>query len=101
MEHPLKRPSTRIGQMDLAGALQRYAGRDAGDGRLDGVQLQLGIGPRTKCYFAVHRRLGFGQLEFSLPLAEQIPRVIHRADVRHQHRRMSFRHWLGSFPERA
>src|SRR5215204_4740234 len=94
MEHPLKRTTPGIGQMDFASSLERHTRRDTSDRCLDRIELQLRVSPGTKCHLAVHRRLGLRQFELSLPLAEQIPCMIHGPDVRHQHCRMLSWHVL-------
>src|SRR3954451_12539764 len=89
MEHPLKRSPSRVRQVNLAGAFERHARRNACYARFDRIQLQLCVGPGAKHDLAMDRGLGLGELEFSLPLSEEIPRVIHGTDVRYLHGRMS------------
>jgi len=88
MEDPLQRAASRVGQVHLARPLQRHVRRNPGDGRLDRIELQLGVGPAAKGHLPPDRRIGVGQLEFGLPLAQQVPGVIHEANVRYRNRRM-------------
>src|SRR4051812_36399093 len=94
MEHPLQRASTGVRQVDLTGTLERYAGGDSCNRGLDRIELEFGVGPRTERDLAVHRRLSFWQLEFGLPLPQQVPSMVHWTNVRHQHCRMLSGHVL-------
>src|SRR5512132_3569220 len=99
MEYPLQRAAARIRQVDFAGTLQRNAGWDAGNRRFYRIELQLGIGPRSEHDFPVHGSLRFRKLELRLPLAQEVPRMIHGTDVGNLHRRMSRHRWPPSLRE--
>jgi len=91
LDDVLEKPG--VGPVDVAGAFQGHAGRDACHGGSSRIELQVGVGPGPEGHGPPHRGLALRKLQLRLPLPEDIPRVVHGTDIRNDDCRMLAVHW--------